>query len=148
MRTAIRNSTKKCGVLPGDWPECMGSLISIGPLKKKCLKFYLSKLFYSTLCTLRNTLNRFDVSVLLSRIESYSLLILQRADDNKDLTRVETSQSWKFLRHDWCTTPIIPSRELFQSWLCLTVKSFLSEILHGKIWQIYILSRTTLEGIW
>ncbi len=64
MRTAIRNSNKKCGVLgdqclsykkayidyfPGDWPECIGSLISIGTLKKKCPKFNLSKLFYSTL---------------------------------------------------------------------------------------------------
>ena len=34
---------------PGDWPECMGSLISIGPLKKKRPKFYLSKHLYSTL---------------------------------------------------------------------------------------------------
>ncbi len=38
VRTAIPNSTKKCG-----------SLISIGSLKKKCPKFYLSKHFYSTL---------------------------------------------------------------------------------------------------
>ncbi len=51
MRTAIQYSTKKYGVL-GDWPECMGSLISIGPLKKKCPNFYLSKHFYSTLVSI------------------------------------------------------------------------------------------------
>ncbi len=60
MRTAFPNSTKKCDVLvdqcltykncfPGDWHECMGSLISIGPLKEKRPNFYLSTDFYSTL---------------------------------------------------------------------------------------------------
>ena len=53
MRIAIQNSTEKCGVLvdcfPGDWPECMESLISIGPLKINCQEFYLSEHFYSTL---------------------------------------------------------------------------------------------------
>ena len=56
-------SAKKCGVLVdqrlsyltanivflGTDLNVWGSLISIGPLKRKCRKFYLSKHFYSTL---------------------------------------------------------------------------------------------------
>ena len=74
MQTAIPYSTKKC--FPVDRPECMGSLISMGPVKKK-----MSLHLYSTL-SVYGSLRRFPIclhSVLLHGCQTDNQLSESRA---------------------------------------------------------------------